>query len=728
MPNYVITVRVRTGELASSPSVPAPTAWASSGSYYFTANADGQIIIPKNHPFVIQTSNNGYRDYVSIGAVGAETIEMTSWVFFQNNFPPLAPSYANEIIGQVLGGPGIDPISTASVSFRGRFATTDSRGRFLIPNPTIGTGTIQVSKTGYTTQSRSIDYQGGVHVVNFNLGGDNPNPPPPPPPEPEPEPTTNEIFGKVTAGPLNNPLDGVSVKWLAREATTNATGLYKFTDAPTGSGLITFDKLGFQQGKASLSYTGGRRELNISLEQLEEPTGEKGTVVNFDVSLLAQSNLESAQSIVSAMHSLEPEDPDLVAFREYLRAEGVTESDESLARTLYRTLAELLERDDIPLSEIDRSTSEGREQYDEELNKKLMRVLPVGAVGKAPAFLKGIKALLVKKGIMGKGGIQTALLGGSVAAAGTSKLSLVKTATEKTLWFMGLALFADFICEEAVQMAGFGVFIANQSDDIAIYESALNNYKKVYNIARKIKESPLTYNPLTEGAFTAFFDGAAASIEVYDQKLTKMKAEEGTKTKFTLAQITKYFKENHINETRARALLANRGYIKDDIDTYLRVWKSELLDGYKDLTKSEVERLRLAGLITDTEYLAYLSDLGYKSTEASLMLELLKSKLATKVKELTESKLAKAYANGLISRQGFKTELQKAGYSAQNAEMLIQIREASADLSAERIRELSKADILGLFKKEALTSKEALDRLLELGYSEADAKLLLGLE
>ena len=119
------------------------------------------------------------------------------------------------------------------------------------------------------------------------------------------------------------------------------------------------------------------------------------------------------------------------------------------------------------------------------------------------------------------------------AARDVSFLSLVyfgllqggKVATQTgsiVVSLIGLKMFMNFICEEAIQGAGMGLFIASASDmEAETLSTAIKNYENVYAIAEDViqfaDDMPIMHEMQTP--FRAFLTASKESIQIYKKKV-----------------------------------------------------------------------------------------------------------------------------------------------------------------------------------------------------------------
>jgi hypothetical protein len=134
-----------------------------------------------------------------------------------------------------------------------------------------------------------------------------------------------------------------------------------------------------------------------------------------------------------------------------------------------------------------------------------------------------VPALLAVAG----GGLATAATSSAVAAtAGTVavKAGLLKTVAETGLAAIGTATFGNFIYEEALQAASFGVSTAIQAKDAEAARAALDKYKRLIVASKTFLDTAGQAGLVTEPAFRAFNEASAASVPNYELRIAALEA------------------------------------------------------------------------------------------------------------------------------------------------------------------------------------------------------------
>ena len=194
----------------------------------------------------------------------------------------------------------------------------------------------------------------------------------------------------------------------------------------------------------------------------------------------------------------------------------------------------------------------------------------------------------------------------------------------------------------------------------------------------------------------------------------------------SVSQILSAYREGLISREEATRMLEALRYPPEYVNLLLQLEDQKL---HEELTKLEIkvvlENLRY-GFITPEEAVRQLQQLGVTPERAQLLVKI----TMIKVKAETHEKLTKAdvkllFDEGLINADTALQLLTKIGYREEVAKMLIQAWENELGAKA---KELTTSQILSLYKSGLITKQEALSMLVQLGYSQRSAELLLSLE
>jgi len=145
--------------------------------------------------------------------------------------PPIKLASSSGTITGVVKSSSGAAISGASVSYGGGNTTRDASGAFTLTSVPAGTVQLVASATGFQTVTQNVTVTGGAtSTANFTLTAQG---------------TTGTVTGKVTNISNGAALSGATVSWSGGSTTTNASGIYTFTNVPTGGRNFTASKTGY---------------------------------------------------------------------------------------------------------------------------------------------------------------------------------------------------------------------------------------------------------------------------------------------------------------------------------------------------------------------------------------------------------------------------------------------------------------------------------------------------
>jgi hypothetical protein len=172
------------------------------------------------------------------------------------------------------------------------------------------------------------------------------------------------------------------------------------------------------------------------------------------------------------------------------------------------------------------------------------------------------------------------------------------------------------------------------------------------------------------------------------------------------------------------------GYKREWAEWILESSKEERVEKDKDLSKSEVMRLRRYGIIDDAKFLEFMRALGYDELEADYLLKLTKATIPTqeppKPKTLTKDNILRAFELGVIREDEARNMLKALRYDDTSINVLIELSKARMKKEPEELkRDLTKADVLKALRLGIIDRNEADAYLTALGYDERERAILL---
>lgn len=177
-----------------------------------------------------------------------------------------------------------------------------------------------------------------------------------------------------------------------------------------------------------------------------------------------------------------------------------------------------------------------------------------------------------------------------------------------------------------------------------------------------------------------------------------------------------------ITQARGLELLKDNGYVAEDAAAMVAEAASTKTQAEKDLAKGEVSALYGARAIDRPAAAGYLAKLGYDTGEQNLILGLVDSARSRRYKEAAGSRVRSLYTGHHISRATASTDLDKIGFSAVEREELLRLWDLERSAN---VHMLTEAQLRAMVKKNLIDDATYVRRLVELGYTQPDAELLL---
>lgn len=178
--------------------------------------------------------------------------------------------------------------------------------------------------------------------------------------------------------------------------------------------------------------------------------------------------------------------------------------------------------------------------------------------------------------------------------------------------------------------------------------------------------------------------------------------------------------------------MLHRGLIdRDELDILLRTqdvmpyWRERLVQiAYHPLTRVDVRRMHALGTLDRAGVKKAYKDLGYNDENAELMTQFTEDYNQASERELTKTEVLQLYKKGTFTSDEALEFLTELGYDEDTAAWLLEEQNAAAGAEA---RELSLTQVKNLTLAGVITKAEATGRLAELGYSAEDIENIYAL-
>lgn len=193
----------------------------------------------------------------------------------------------------------------------------------------------------------------------------------------------------------------------------------------------------------------------------------------------------------------------------------------------------------------------------------------------------------------------------------------------------------------------------------------------------------------------------------------------------TRVDVRRWWDMRTISKERLREIYEHQGYHGEDLDDYVR-WTMVYTDFPMMITRWK------NGWITEQDVRDWLAGLEIPAERIDHFIqEKLKAEQperTTKERDITKTDIIKGVKQGVITRTQGVELLVDMGYSEDESVYILEINiPPDEEEVIVRQRELTKTDIIKGLQAEVITEAEALERLQQLRYSRADATFLLAI-
>ncbi|MDD5511572.1 MAG: hypothetical protein PHI12_12290 [Dehalococcoidales bacterium] len=166
-----------------------------------------------------------------------------------------------------------------------------------------------------------------------------------------------------------------------------------------------------------------------------------------------------------------------------------------------------------------------------------------------------------------------------------------------------------------------------------------------------------------------------------------------------------------IDEDELRSLLRAADWAPGWIDNIMAI-------SYNPITRVDARRMWETGVLDDEGYKNAMMDLGYNEESAQLYVDWAKANATSAEKDLTQTTVIKAYNTGLMTRETAKGYIQRFGYDADEAELIVTLED-------QKVAEEILGNEIGLlqwqYSRAEIVEDTFLRKMEELGIPRAEA-------
>lgn len=165
-----------------------------------------------------------------------------------------------------------------------------------------------------------------------------------------------------------------------------------------------------------------------------------------------------------------------------------------------------------------------------------------------------------------------------------------------------------------------------------------------------------------------------------------------------------------------------QGYAKADATAIVQAASGERLQTYRDKVISAVETLYVDSLMSDTDAKSVIKSVGLSAAETEVVIQGAELRRTAHALQTAVSAVRGRYVAHRIDRHAASGLLDRSGIPATQRDYLLRVWDIER---AASVRSLTEAQVVKAVTKKLITAQDGASRLMNMGYSEVDAALLL---
>jgi len=178
-----------------------------------------------------------------------------------------------------------------------------------------------------------------------------------------------------------------------------------------------------------------------------------------------------------------------------------------------------------------------------------------------------------------------------------------------------------------------------------------------------------------------------------------------------------------VDHATAVSIAMESGYNARDAEIIVGGSASVKTDPYKKEVVTAIETAYIDNTIPEADALQLIESLGFATTEAQFILEAANFKRASRIVSQVVTSVRGKYVGRHVSRVQAGNDLDAIGIPSQQRDQLLELWDIELGASARRLTE---AQVVKAVKLTLITEADGTTRLVDMGYSAADAALLIG--
>lgn len=252
------------------------------------------------------------------------------------------------------------------------------------------------------------------------------------------------------------------------------------------------------------------------------------------------------------------------------------------------------------------------------------------------------------------------------------------------------------------------------------------------NQLRAVAQTGFLNSHISEQQYRAYLAMAnvpppSIELEVAASRLVK----DWGRVQLNVSQIKQLFDNGAINDAEAHSRLQGDGYSELDAIALVREWTLTKAQGHAGLSEARILAYLVGGVLTPTEAYDRLVNQGIRSADARFLVEHPEAKQQLRPVELSDATILAAMVDGIFTQGVAEERLVARGHDAADAHTLALVALVRANRGPkpkQPHKTLSEAQILDAFRFELAEATWATRELQTAGYSEDDAMLLVAVE
>lgn len=193
----------------------------------------------------------------------------------------------------------------------------------------------------------------------------------------------------------------------------------------------------------------------------------------------------------------------------------------------------------------------------------------------------------------------------------------------------------------------------------------------------------------------------------------------------SIIQVKQLVAANALPDQLAVSILVDQGYSNEIATAVVAGAHKTKTEKERDLVKSEIETLYEGRQISAQQAHDWIVGLGYDSNEADLLLALADARRVRKYNEAAIGRIHTLFVGHRISETDATNALNALNVEPDGVHTLIELWDLERTAN---VREATDAQLLAGVKKGLLDPQQVHDRLVQRGYTETDAQLLISLQ